>query len=112
MEQIVGGAAQSFYASAFSDAERLDYELAIDVAGLEGEIALMRVVTKSLVQKEPDNTALIMRAFGHLQRMVSTQVRVVRNDKAFEDAATTVFKYLGRSPGTSQAALKRTGVTG
>ena len=50
-----------FYSKVLDEAERLDFELATGVDGLDEEIALLRVKIKSLLERDPENIKLIMR---------------------------------------------------
>jgi hypothetical protein len=59
-----------------SDAERLDLKLSTGIEGLDDEIGLMRVKIKSLVQRDPENIKLIMRAVNYLERLVRTKYNI------------------------------------
>jgi hypothetical protein len=70
-----------FYSRALDEAEKLDFELASGVEGIDDEIALMRVKIKSLVTHEPDNIRLIMQAANTLSRLVKTRYNITREQK-------------------------------
>ena len=44
-----------FYSKVLDEAERLDFELATGVEGIDEEIALIRVKIKSLLERDPEN---------------------------------------------------------
>jgi hypothetical protein len=51
-----------YYSRALDEAEKLDFEIAAGVEGIDDEIALLRVKIKSLMEKDPENIKLILRA--------------------------------------------------
>ena len=57
-----------FYSKVLDEEERLDYEQATEVEGINGEIALLRVKIKSLIARDPENLNLIMEATGALAK--------------------------------------------
>jgi len=63
------------------ETERLDYERATEVEGIDGEIALLRVKIKSLVECDPGNLSLIMQATNALARLVVTKYNISKGDK-------------------------------
>jgi len=70
-----------FYSKVLDETEKLDFELATGVEGIDEEIALLRVKIKSLVAHDPDNITLIMQAINTLSRVVSTKYNLSKNDK-------------------------------
>ncbi len=63
------------------EAERLDFELATSVEGIDNEIALLRVKIKSLLERDPENIKLIMQATNTLARLVRTRYSISKEDK-------------------------------
>lgn len=82
-----------FYSSVLDEAERLDFEQATEVDGIDDEIALLRVKIKSLVQHDPQNTRVITRAIDTLGKLVRTKFNIGKNDKkGLLDAVGNVLK--------------------
>ena len=70
-----------FYSKVLDEAERLDFEYATSVEGIDDEIALLRVKIKSLIAHDPDNIKLIMQATNTLARLVRTRYNISKKDK-------------------------------
>ena len=70
-----------FYSRVLDEAEQLDFELATGVEGIDGEIALLRVKIKSILENDPDNIKLIMQATNALARLVRTRYNISKEDK-------------------------------
>lgn len=70
-----------FYAMVLDEAEKLDFMTAADVNGIDGEIALLRVKIKSVLEKDPENIRLIMQATNTLAGLVKTRYRITREQR-------------------------------
>ncbi len=70
-----------FYSKVLDEAERLNFELATGVEGIDEEIALLRVKIKSLLERDPENIKLIMQATNTLARLVRTRYNISKEDK-------------------------------
>jgi len=70
-----------FYSKVLDEVERLDFELATSVDGIDDEIALLRVKIKSLLAHDPENIKLIMQATNTLARLVRTRYNISKEDK-------------------------------
>jgi len=70
-----------FYSKVLDEAEKLDFERATGVEGIDDEIALLRVKIKSLIAHDPDNIRLIMQATNTLARLVRTRYNINKKDK-------------------------------
>ncbi len=70
-----------FYSKVLDEAERLDFERATGVEGIDDEIALLRVKIKSLLERDPENIKLIMQATNTLARLVRTRYNISKEDK-------------------------------
>lgn len=82
-----------FYAKVLDEAERIDFELATGVEGIDDEIALLRVKIKSLLERDPENIKLIMRAINALERLVRTKYHISKGDKkGLKEAIGNVLK--------------------
>ncbi|MEE8471354.1 MAG: hypothetical protein V3S51_08495 [Dehalococcoidia bacterium] len=72
---------RGFYSRALDEAEKLDFELAQGVEGIDDEIALLRVKIKFLLENDPENVRLIMEATRTLARLVTTRYRISSDQK-------------------------------
>jgi len=70
-----------FYSKVLDEAEKLDFELATGVEGIDDEIALLRVKIKSLIAHDPNNIKLIMQVTNTLARLVRTRYNISKKDK-------------------------------
>ena len=70
-----------FYSRALDDIEKIDFELASGVDGIDDEIALLRVKIKSLVEHDPENVRLMMQATSTLVRLVTTRYQIAKEEK-------------------------------
>ena len=70
-----------FYSKVLDEAERLDFELASGVDGIDDEIALLRVKIKSILEHDPENIKLIMRVTNTLERLVRTRYNISKEQK-------------------------------
>jgi len=94
-----------FYSPVLTDVERHDFDLATEVDGLDDEIALFRVKIKSLIQHDPDNIKLIMRALNHLERLVRTKYNIGKGDKkGMKEAVANVLKNIALPVGIGLGA--------
>ena len=82
-----------FYAKVLDEAEQLDFELASGVNGIDDEIALLRVKIKSVLEKDPENINLIMRATNTLATLVKTRYRISKEQrKGLKEAIGNVIR--------------------
>ena len=82
-----------FYARVLDEAEKLDFELASDVNGIDDEIALLRVKIKSILEHDPENVTLIMHATNALERLIMTRYRITKEQrKGLKEAIGNVLK--------------------
>jgi len=82
-----------FYSKVLDETERLDFERATDVEGIDGEIALLRVKIKWLLERDPENIKLIMQATNTLARLVRTRFNISKEDrKRLKDAIGNVLR--------------------
>jgi uncharacterized protein YjcR len=72
---------QGFYSRVLDEAEKLDFEQASDVRGIDNEIALLRVKIKSVLEKDPENIKLIMQATNTLATLVRTRYRITKEQQ-------------------------------
>lgn len=82
-----------FYQKALDEAERLDFELASGVNGIDDEIALLRVKIKSILGDDPRNIKLIVEATNALERLVRTRYKISKEQrKGLKEAIGSVLK--------------------
>ncbi len=94
-----------FYSSVLSEAEQLDFAMAIGVEGLDEEIALLRVKIKSLAQQDPENVKLMMKAVTNLERLVRTKYNFRNEDKGgIKEAVAAVLKDIALPLGIGLSA--------
>jgi len=97
-----------FYSRVLDEAERLDFERATNVEGLDDEIALLRVKIKSLLAHDPENIKLIMQATNTLVRLVRTRYNISRDDrKGLKEAIVNVLRDVALPLGILGATLKK-----
>jgi len=70
-----------FYSKVLDEAEKIDFELASGVNGIDDEIALLRVKIKSILEKDPENIKLIMQATFTLAGLVKTRYNITKEQK-------------------------------
>lgn len=84
---------QGFYTEVMNEAEQADFESAIELDGIDEEIALLRVKIKSLVEYDPQNVHLIMQAVDSIRKLVRTKFSIGKNDKkGLLDAVSNALK--------------------
>ena len=82
-----------FYSRVLDEAEQLDFELASGVEGIDDEIALLRVKIKSILEKDPENINLIMRATNTLATLVKTRYKITKEQrKGLKEAIGNVLR--------------------
>ena len=69
-----------FYSNVLDEAQRLDFEMATGVEGIDDEIALLRVKIKSILERDPENIKLIIQATNALVRLVTTRYNISKED--------------------------------
>ncbi len=91
-----------FYSKVLDEVEKLDFELASGVEGIDDEIALLRVKIKSLLEHDPENIQLIMQAASTLERLIRTRYRISKEQgKGLKEAIGNVLKDVALPLGIS-----------
>jgi hypothetical protein len=98
-----------FYYSALTDDERPEYDRALGVKGLDHEIALLRVKTKSLAIFDPRNIALIVRALKALESLIKTKCAIFKED-AGQHLREVMTELMNQLPPELRAAALRHGL--
>ena len=84
---------RDFYVRVLDEAERLDFELASGVEGIDDEIALLRVKIKSILEHDPENVKLIMQATSALERLIRTRYKITKEQrKGLKEAIGNVLR--------------------
>ena len=87
-------ARQSFYSRVLDEAEKLDFELASGVEGIDDEIALLRVeLKKAIAGGDSTNLKLLVGATNALERLIRTRYKITREQrKGLKEAIGTVLR--------------------
>jgi len=82
-----------FYSRVLDEAERLDFELASGVDGIDDEIALLRVKIKSILGDDPKNIKLLVEMTNALERLIRTRYKIGREQrKGLKEAIGNVLR--------------------
>jgi len=96
-----------FYSLVLDEAQKLDFQIAEGVEGLDDEISLLRVKIKALIEKEPENLQLIMQASGTLARLLRTRYTLEKGQgKGIKDAIRNVLTEVAVPLGIAAIAKK------
>lgn len=102
-----GAPKPGFYARVLDEADQLDFELASGVEGIDGEIALLRVKIKSLLENEPENVRLIMQVTNALERLIRTRYKITKEErKGLKEAIGNVIRDIAIPLGIGIATKK------
>ncbi len=100
------GQGVNFYEKALDEAEKLDFDIAAGVDGIDDEITLLRVKIKQLVENHPDDIKLIMAATNLLVKLVKARYSMNKDQKnGLKEAINNVIKDIAVPLGI--AALKK-----
>ena len=98
-----------FYSRVLDKAEQLDFELATGVEGIDDEIALLRVKIKSILEKDPENIKLIIKATHTLAGLLKTKFNISKEDKkGLKEAITNVLKDIALPLGIGIGTIIKT----
>jgi len=96
-----------FYSLVLDEAQKMDFEIAEGMEGLDDEITLLRVKIKALIEKEPENLQLIMQASGTLARLLRTRYAIEKGQgKGIRDAIRNVLTEVAVPLGIAAIAKK------
>ena len=68
-----------FYAQVLDEAERAELEVARGMEGLDEEIAMLRTKIQGILEKDPNNVDLLLRATGALSRLMKTRYNLEKD---------------------------------
>ncbi len=84
-----------FYSQALDEVEKIDFELAEGVDGIDDEIALLRVKIKSVLDHDPENVLLLMKAASTLSRLVTARYKMTGGErKKLKEAIGNVLREI------------------
>jgi len=97
---------QGFYSRVLDEAERLDFELAFGVEGIDDEIALLRVeIKKAITGGDPKNLKLLVDATNALERLIRTRYKITKEQrKGLKEAIGNVLRDIALPLGISIGA--------
>ncbi len=72
---------QGFYAKVLDEAERLDFELASGVEGIDDEIAVLRVKIKSILGDDPKNIKDLVGATNALRGLSARSTKSAKSSE-------------------------------
>ena len=86
---------RGFYLRALSEAERIAFREAMQVEGLDQEMALLRVRLLNAITKEPEDLPLMFKGIELLARVVATRFRLGKTGRQeVEEALVAAFTDL------------------
>lgn len=89
-------AAARFYADALSESEQADLPIALEIEGVDQEIALLRLRLRSAIEEKPEDMALMLRGIDLLAKTVSTRYRLSkRAERDLSASLANVVRGLG-----------------
>ena len=90
----------SFYEEALTEGEQALMSEALEMEGLDGEIALLRVKLQQALVERPENMEVLMKGVGLLVRAVATQYRLSPKAKEqLTDSIVGILEGIGESLG-------------
>jgi hypothetical protein len=101
-----------YYARILDEAERLDYEAASGVEGIDEEIALLRVeIKKAMSGGDAANLELLVKATNALERLVRTRYNITKEQRqGLKEAIGNVLRDIAIPLGikVGAAAIEKT----
>jgi hypothetical protein len=73
--------ARRFYEQALSEAERADLPVALEVEGMDEEIAMLRLRLRKALRERPEDLPLMLKGIDALRKMVVTRYKLPREDE-------------------------------
>ncbi len=97
---------RGFYSRALDEAERLDFETASGVEGIDEEIALLRMEIKNAITGGDDkNLRMLVRATNALERLIRTRYQITAQQrKGLREAIGNVLRDVALPLGISLGA--------
>ncbi len=90
------GQGAGFYEKVLNEAEKLDFDIAAGVDGIDDEIALLRVKMKQILEDNPKDIKLFIAATKMLEKLVKTRYSMnKKQDKSLGEAVKNIIKDIG-----------------
>ena len=70
-----------FYSRVLTEAEQLEMEAAVDIEGIDQEIALLRIKLRDLIESYPERVDLHLQAANTIARLVRTRYMISKEQK-------------------------------
>lgn len=87
--------AESFYERILDEAERSSLAHALEVEGVDQELAMLRLRLRALLEQESFDFSLMLRAVESVRRLVATRYRLTpEQSQAFSDEAPALREEL------------------
>jgi hypothetical protein len=97
----------ALYTRVLDEAEKLDFELAAGVDGIDDEIALLRVKIKSLLEKNTGDISDILKATELLVKMVKARYSMnKKQEKSLGESIRNIIKDIGVPLGVAVLSKK------
>jgi len=97
-----------FYSKILDEAEKIDFEIAAGVEGIDDEIAMLRVKIKAVLERDPENINLIMQATNALAGLVKTNYQITREQrKGLREAIGNVLRDVALPLGIGVGAVMK-----
>ena len=77
-----------FYSAALSEAERLDLPVALEIDGMDEEIAVLRLRLRRAIEERPEDAELLFRGIDLIAKAVAVRYRLSK--KAEGDLSTSL----------------------
>lgn len=88
--------AHAFYRQAVDESERAGLDAALDVEGVDQEIAILRLRLRTLLRERPDDLPLIMKGIDMLAKTVATRYKLSPVDESeLIESLSGVVRSLG-----------------
>ena len=89
--------ADDFYAGVFSEAERVRLEAARELEGIDEEVALLRMMLRDQMARNPDSARLFFKGMNMLTKAVTTQYKLSPKSRDdLNDSIIGVLNGIGR----------------
>ena len=103
------GRPRGFYSRALDEAEKLEFEEASRIEGIDEEIALLRLKLRALLEEQPERIDLHFEAANIVARLVKTRYQITKEQKkslkeAIQKVLTEVAVPLGVGLGVKVAS--------
>jgi len=105
--QLKPGNRKSFYEKVLDEVDKLSFKNALEIEGIDDEIALLRVQIKAVILHDPENIQLILKATNMLAKLVETRYSISKSaKKGLGEAIKNVIKDIGVPMGVAMITKK------